>query len=235
MDPIALDIQQLQFGYGADRPLFDGLSLQVRSGERVGLVGPNGTGKTTLFLLICGLLSTAGGRIQAYDRTIEPGQFNPDIGLVFQDPDDQLFCPTVAADVAFGPEEMGLPPEDIRDRVATAVAATGIGDLQSKAPHHLSGGQKRMVAIAGVLACRPRLVLYDEPSANLDAIARRRLIDYLQQSPQTTLISSHDLSLLLETCDRAIVIHRGKLLADGPTAEVLRDRAVVETCGFDQP
>ncbi|MCG9886164.1 MAG: energy-coupling factor ABC transporter ATP-binding protein [Cyanobacteria bacterium] len=233
IEPSALHIEGLTFGYRRDRPLFDHLSLSIGPGERVGLIGPNGTGKTTLFLLICGLLTAAGGTIKVLGNPIKPGQFNPDVGLVFQDPDDQLFCPTVEADVAFGPEEMGLTAAAVRDRVGAAVAATGIGDLLDRAPHQLSGGQKRMVAIAGVLACQPRLMLYDEPSANLDAIARRRLIDFLHQSPATALISSHDLDLLRQTCDRAIVIHRGHLLADGPPDAVLGDRAVQDACGLD--
>jgi len=233
IEPSALHIEGLTFGYRRDRPLFDHLSLSIGPGERVGLIGPNGTGKTTLFLLICGLLTAAGGTIKVLGNPIKPGQFNPDVGLVFQDPDDQLFCPTVEADVAFGPEEMGLTAAAVRDRVGAAVAATGIGDLLDRAPHQLSGGQKRMVAIAGVLACQPRLMLYDEPSANLDAIARRRLIDFLHQSPATALISSHDLDLLRQTCDRAIVIHRGHLLADGTPDAVLGDRAVQDACGLD--
>lgn len=233
LEPAALDIAGLTFGYRRDRALFEGLSLRVSPGERVGLVGPNGTGKTTLFLLICGLLTAAGGTVSVFGKPVVPGRFNADVGLVFQDPDDQLFCPTVAADVAFGPEEMGLTAAAVRDRVGAAVAATGIEPLLDRAPHQLSGGQKRMVAIAGVLACQPRLMLYDEPSANLDAIARRRLLDFLQQSPATALISSHDLDLLRRTCDRAIVIHQGQLLADAPPETVLRDRAVQRACGLD--
>ncbi|MEM1426667.1 MAG: energy-coupling factor ABC transporter ATP-binding protein [Cyanobacteria bacterium P01_H01_bin.130] len=258
-----LTFDHVEFAYPERPATFTALSLQIRPGDRVGLIGPNGAGKTTLFLLACGVLTPRQGGIYLGDRPVRPGHFHSDIGLVFQNADDQLFCPTVADDVAFGPTEMGLSPGEIQNRVQSALTATGIEALADLPPHQLSGGQKRMVAIAGILACHPRITLYDEPSANLDAPARRRLINYLRQSTQPTIrdlhlrekgrekvreqgreqgagatgfiVSSHDLPFIRATCNRVILLSGGRILADGPTHEILSDRPLLDTHGMDSP
>ncbi len=237
----ALAVRNLAFRYGDDCPIFENLTVQIAVGDRVGLIGPNGAGKTTFFLLCCGILVPQAGEIHLFGQPVQPGEFRSEIGLVFQNPSDQLFSPSVWDDVAFGPVEMGLPPEEVARRVEWALDWTGTADLRDRAPHHLSGGQKRMVAIAGVLACQPRLTIYDEPSANLDLRSRRRLIQFFQTSAPTladlptTLISSHDLELILETCNRVLLLDGGDLIADGDPMTVMGDRALMEAHGLELP
>ena len=157
------------------------------------------------------------------------------MGLVFQYPDDQIFSPTVYDDVAFGPRNMGLSEADLDARVKDAMQLTGISDLAERAPHHLSGGQKRMVAIAGVQAMRPELIIYDEPSANLDIRSRRRLINFIKQSHETVLLSSHDLEMVVEICDRAILLDGGKIVADGETKSIMGNQELMESHGLEKP
>ena len=230
-----LNINSLYFAYSSQREILSNLNLKIVPGERIGLIGPNGAGKTTLFLLICGLLSPTAGEILLFDQPVIPGEFRPEIGLVFQNPDDQLFSPTVEDDVAFGPENMGLSPEEVQQRVQAALSTTGIIKLAERVPHQLSGGEKCMVAIASVLAMHPELILYDEPSANLDLRSRRRLINFLQQSTQTILLSSHDLELILEVCDRVLLLNQGEIIADGNPQEVMGNRELMELNGLEKP
>jgi cobalt/nickel transport system ATP-binding protein len=211
------------------------VSLQVQPGDRVGLVGPNGSGKTTLFLTVCGILTPATGRVLLFGQPVVPGQFSPQVGMIFQHPDDQLFCPTVRDDVAFGPTNLGLPPQEVAPRVALALQQTGTAHLAERAPHHLSGGEKRMVAIAGVIAMQPHIILYDEPDAYLDRRARRRLVQFLQTHPAASLIATHDLELVAEVCQRVVVLDDGQLVADGPPDDVLRDAALMEQHGLEVP
>lgn len=231
----ALAIQNLIFSYPKQSPVLDQISFTIQSGERVGLIGPNGAGKTTLFLSTCGLLAPNGGEMFIFGEPVKAGAFNPNIGLVFQNPDDQLFCPTVWEDVAFGPENLQLSPEEIQQRVDRALSITGTYSLAQRTPHHLSGGQKCMVAIATILAMEPQLMLYDEPSANLDLAARRRLIDFLQVSEQTILISSHDLELILEVCDRVLLLNQGQIIADGDPRRVMGNQSLMESHGLEKP
>ena len=166
---------------------------------------------------------------------VVPGQFRPDIGLVFQNPDDQLFSASVWEDVSFGPQNMGLVPPELNSRVSEALLLTGTQDLVERPPHHLSGGEKRMVAIASVLAMQPQLVIYDEPSANLDMRARRRLIKFLQSSQETSLVASHDLELIIEVCDRVILLDEGQVIADGETRQIMGNQALMERHGLEMP
>ncbi len=219
--PPALRVDKLSFAYPHQPPLLDNLSFTIQPGERVGFVGLNGSGKTTLFLLLCGILTPTAGTITLFGKRVTPGAFRPEIGMVFQNPDDQLFAPTVRDDIAFGPTNMGLAPDEIATRVAEGLALTGTESLATRAPHHLSGGEKRMVAIAGVLAMRPRLVIYDEPDANLDRAALHRLIAFLQASQETIVLSSHNLACVQAVCTRVILLHRGNLAADGLPQTVL--------------
>ncbi len=229
-----LNISTLSFSYDAQAVL-NGIDLQISDGERVGLIGPNGCGKTTLFHLVTGLLTATSGQIDLYGEAVVPGRFRPKIGLVFQNPDDQLFSPTVAEDIAFGPRNMGLSSSEIAQRVDAAMQLTGIADLKEQAPHRLSGGQKRMVAIAGIIAMQPSFIVYDEPSANLDIRARRRLIDFIKGSQETILISSHDLDLILEVTDRVILLDNSIIQADGPSDQVMRDQPLMEAHGLETP
>ena len=231
----AITITNLWVAYPNQPPILKHLNLNVFSGERVGLIGANGAGKTTLFLSICGVLAPLEGEIGLFGKPIEAGKFRPEIGLVFQNPDDQLFCSTVRDDVAFGPENMGIEPKLVARRVEEALSLTGMGHLVDRVPHQLSGGEKCMVAIATVLAMGPQLVLYDEPTANLDLGARRRLIDFLQSSQQTLIISSHDLEMILEVCDRVLLLHQGQIIADDLPKQVMRKRQLMEEHGLEVP
>ncbi|MEA3408240.1 MAG: ABC transporter ATP-binding protein [Chloroflexota bacterium] len=231
----ALTVSHFSFSYPDQRNVLQNIDLKVTTGARVGLIGPNGAGKTTFFLAICGVLETDTGEIRLFGERVNHGGFHPEIGMVFQDPDDQLFCPSVWEDVAFGPRNLGLSQEEVEARVREALSTTGTLALADRAPHHLSGGEKRMVSIAGVLAMRPRLVIYDEPNASLDIRSRRRLIRFLQRSEETFLIASHDLELILEVCERVILMDGGRIVADGNPSELMRDAALMERHGLEKP
>lgn len=231
----ALAVSHLSFSYPDRRDVLHDISLEMRSGERVGLIGPNGAGKTTLFLLTCGVLKPDGGDIVLFGQLMKHGDFRPEIGMVFQNPDDQLFSPSVWDDVAFGPQNLGLSEEEVVSRVEESLSITGVLDLASRPPHHLSGGEKRMASIAGVLAMRPRLVIYDEPSASLDMRSRRRLIRFLQASPEATLVASHDLELILEVCDRVVLMDEGRIITNGDPSRVMGDVKLMEIHGLEKP
>jgi len=231
----ALTVSDLRFSYPETPDVLCGIDLEIAAGERVGLIGPNGAGKTTLFLSICGVLKPTGGEVRLFGEPVKPGQFHPEVGLVFQYPNDQLFSPSVRDDVAFGPLNMGLPQDEVDIRVQAAMTQTGIVDLAERAPHHLSGGQKRMVAIAGVRSMRPKLVIYDEPSANLDIRARRRLIQFMQNSTETVLVSSHDLELILEVCERVALLDGGDIVTTGSAYEVMGNSELMEAHGLERP
>ncbi|HAG07089.1 MAG: Polyamine-transporting ATPase [Clostridia bacterium 62_21] len=230
-----LAVSGLSYNYPDKPHVLQDVSLKVWAGERVGIIGPNGAGKTTLFLLICGVLKPVAGEIRLFGKPVLPGAFIPEVGMVFQNPDDQLFCPSVKEDVAFGPRNLGLPREEVEARVAEAFAVTGTSDLADRAPHHLSGGEKRLVAIAGVLAMRPRLVIYDEPTSNLDIRYRRRLINFLLAAQETMLIASHDLEFILEVCNRVVLLDGGRIIANGNPRGVMGDVALMEAHGLERP
>lgn len=231
----AISLSNLCFGYGEARSILTDINLDIVTGETVGLIGANGAGKTTLFLTICGILQPTYGGVNLYNRLIEAGQFNPEIGLVFQNPDDQLFCPTVRDDIAFGLENLNLPPQEVATRINAALSLTGVTHLAERISHQLSGGEKCMVAIAAVLAMLPQIVLYDEPSANLDLRARRRLIKFLQASHETIVVSSHDLELIIEVCDRVVMLNQGRIVADGTPVEIMSNKDLMESNGLEVP
>jgi cobalt/nickel transport system ATP-binding protein len=232
-----LEISALSFDYPDRSGVLQAVNLKVRVGERIGVIGPNGAGKTTLFLLVCGVLKPAAGEIRLFGKPVVPGNFHPEAGMVFQNPDDQVFCASVWDDVAFGPRNLGLSREEVEVRVREAFAVTGIAEqeLAARPPHHLSGGEKRLVSIAGVLAMHPGLVLYDEPTSNLDLRYRRRLINFLQNAPETMLIASHDLEFILEVCHRVVLLDGGRVVASGNPREVMGDAALMETHGLEKP
>jgi cobalt/nickel transport system ATP-binding protein len=232
---IAIAITNLCFSYPDNPNVLNHINLVVHQGERLGIIGYNGCGKTTLFLSICGVLAPNAGEIYLLNQPVQPGAFHSTVGLVFQNPDDQLFSASVWDDVAFAPQNMGLTPEEVEQRVAEALAITGMQELALRPPHHLSGGQKRMVAIAGILAMRPQVILYDEPTANLDLRSRRRLIQFLQQSSETLLISSHDLEFVLEVCDRVVLMNEGQIIADGDPRQVMSNAELMERYGLEKP
>ncbi|WP_281511602.1 energy-coupling factor ABC transporter ATP-binding protein [Alistipes finegoldii] len=215
-----------------------GVSFCITHGEKVALVGANGAGKSTLLLHTNGLLIPSQGEvvmggIKLTRRTLP--LVRQSVGLVFQDSDNQLFMPTVEEDVAFGPSNMRLEPEEIRRRVTEALDAVGALDLRGESPFRLSGGQKKRVAIATVLAMEPSVLVMDEPTSNLDPRARRQIIDLTRRFSHTTLIATHDMEMVLDLCDRTIVMKEGRIVADGSTRHVFGDLALLEECGLEQP
>ncbi len=229
-----LDLNGVGFRYPNGTMALDGISLRVGDGERVAVLGANGAGKSTLLQLLNGLLR-GNGDIAVDGLTLASGtlrQIRQRVGLVFQDPDDQLFCANVREDVAFGPRQAGLPAEAVEERVREALAAMRITELALRHPHHLSLGQKKRAAIAAVLAMRPSLLVLDEPSASLDPRTRRELIALLAALPCTLLVASHDLALVRELCPRAIILDAGRLAADAATAALLADTTLLARTGL---
>jgi len=231
----AITVSGLWFSYPDKPSVLQDVNLKVMPGERVGLIGPNGSGKTTFFMEVCGVLKPSAGEIVVLGKPVLNGDFRSDVGLVFQNPDDQLFCPLVRDDVAFGPQNMGLSKDEVEARVTESLSVVGGVELADRPSHHLSEGEKRMVSIAGVLAMKPRLIIYDEPSANLDIRSRRRLIRLLQESKETILIASHDLELVLEVCDRVVLIDDGHIITDGSPREVMGNEKLMEAHGQEKP
>ncbi|GMV95708.1 MAG: cobalt ABC transporter ATP-binding protein [Phycisphaerae bacterium] len=235
MSDAALRVENLRYAYPDGTAALRGIDLVLEPGEKVGLVGPNGSGKSTLLMCVNGLLN-GEGRVLIEGQELTParlGELRGRVGLVFQSPDDQLFMPTLADDLAFGPVNLGLAAEEVRRRVAEVADEMGLSGLLDRAPHHLSMGQKRTAAIAAVLAMRPGLLLMDEPSSNLDPRWRRRLIELLGTLGVTLLIASHDLALVGGICRRVVVIDEGRLVADGPAGDILGDAALMHAHGLE--
>lgn len=234
-----LSVRDLRFAYPDGTVALRGVTLSVAAGEKVALVGPNGAGKSTLMLHLNGLLGEGqDGQAPVTVAGLPVVRSNlplvrAKVGMVFQNPDDQLFSPTVFDDVAFGPLHMGLPEAEVRERVAWALAQVGMSDVAGRLSHHLSLGQKKRVAIATVLSMHPDILVLDEPSAGLDPRARRALIFLLQELPQTMLVASHDLRLVRELLPRTVVMDEGLIVADGPTGELLSDAALLEAHGLE--
>ena len=233
-----VEARGLEYTYADGTPALRGLDCRILHGESVAIVGANGAGKSTLLLHLNGLLQPSRGEVRIGDVPVRPGtlaQIHRTVGFVFQDPDDQLFMPTVEEDVAFGPLNLGLPPDEVRARVREALERVDATHLAARAPYRLSGGEKRAVAIAGVLAMAPSILILDEPSAGLDSAARRRLIDLLRSFSHTRIIATHDLDLVLDVCSRVLVMHEGLVRADGTPGEVFRDLALLQQCHLEPP
>jgi cobalt/nickel transport system ATP-binding protein len=229
-------VSDLTYVYPDGRQALDGLSFAVAEGESVGLIGPNGAGKTTLFLCLCGVFKVKPGAISvagldpsdSRQRTKLPSS----VGIVFQNSDDQLFSATVFDDVAFGPLNLKLPADEVRQRVAESLKQVAMTGQEERVPFHLSGGEKRRAAIAGVLSMRPQVLLLDEPSMFLDPRGRREVIRLIKDLPGTKLIATHDLPLVRETCSRVLLLDEGKLFADGPPETVMNDHELMERHGL---
>ncbi len=229
-------IDELHYRYPDGTPSLRGLSLRVEPGEKVALIGPNGAGKSTLLLNLNGVLRAQAGSVTVFGQTLTPAterEVRGKIGLLFSNPDDQLFSPTVFDDVAYGPLHMGLPPHEVRERAESALAAVGMGDFAARPPHRLSLGQKKRVAIASVLSMGTPLLALDEPSANLDPRSRRELITLLAALPLTILVATHDLGLVADLLPRAVLLDGGQVVADGPTADILGDAALLQAHGLE--
>ncbi len=233
-----IDLRELRYSYPDGRIALDGVTFSVAAGESVGLIGPNGAGKTTLFLCLSGVFRPKLGCVNI--AGLDPAdaakrrQLPTKVGVVFQNSDDQLFSSTVAEDVAFGPLNLGLPADQVRQRVADSLGQVGMIGQDERVPFQLSGGEKRRAAIAGVLAMRPEVLLLDEPSMFLDPRGRRELIRLINGLPGTKLIASHDLALVRDTCSRVIVMDAGRVVVEGPT-ELMKDAALMEKHGLETP
>ncbi len=235
----AIVIEQLQYVYPSGQLALAGIDLVVSEGESLALVGPNGAGKTTLFLCLSGVLRPQAGRalVLGLDPAIaaERRQVPARLGIIFQNSDDQLFSATVLDDVAFGPLNLGLPEAEVRLRVQKALGQVGMDQLSERVPSQLSGGEKRRVALAGVLAMRPEVLLLDEPSIHLDPRGRRELIQLINALQNTKIVASHDLEFILATCHRVALLDRGRIVADGPARRILADRELMERHGLEVP
>jgi len=232
-----LDVKNLKFKYPDGQEALFGVTLSIEPGEKVALVGPNGAGKSTLMLHFNGILH-GQGEVKVAGMVVQKdtlGKVRAAVGLVFQDPDDQLFSPTVFEDVAFGPLHMGLSETEVRQRVNEALAAVRMTDYIDRVSHHLSVGEKKRIAIATVLSMNPEILVLDEPSAGLDPRARRTLINLLRDLPQTMLVSTHDMRLVAELFSRTVVMDHGRVVADGPTDQLLNDAALLEAHGLEKP
>ena len=240
MNP-AIEVAHLQYRYHDGTEALRGVSFRVARGECVGLLGPNGSGKSTVLLHLNGILPdklNGGGAVRIHGEPVTSANLHAirrQVGLLFQDPDDQLFCPTVREDVAFGPQQLGLAETEVANRVQIALAQVGLADYGRRATHHLSHGEKRRVCLAGVLACEPSVLVLDEPTSDLDPRGRREFKALLRQIPATKLIATHDLELVVELCSRAIVLDRGLVVADGQSVELLNHEELMLAHGLERP
>src|SRR5512135_708224 len=233
-----VEFQDVRYRYPDGTTALNGLSLRITHGESVGIVGANGAGKSTLLMHTNGFLLPQKGSITIGDLKLSKNtrqEIRQKVGIIFQNPDDQLFMPTVFDDVAFGPLNLGLSPERTRECVKDALETVGCLALAKKPPHHLSGGQKSAVAIAAVIAMQPDILVMDEPASHLDPKSRRALINLLGHFHHTKIIASHDLDLILDVCKRCVIIQKGKVIADGPAEELLSDKQLLEENNLELP
>ncbi len=231
-----IEFRNVSFSYG-EAPVVENLSFSIRKGENVGLIGANGAGKSTIMKLMLGLI-TGSGEIKVDGLPMNKenlGEIRKKIGFVLQDSDNQMFMPTVYEDMIFGPRNYGLSKEETDRRVDAVLAQLGLQDLKHRHNHKISGGEKRMAAIATILAMEPEMILMDEPSTALDPVNRRTVINTINRLPQTKLIASHDLDMILDTCQRVILLSHGTIVADGDAETILRDKVLLENNRMELP
>ncbi len=234
----AVEINHLSYAYPDGHPALEDITLSVQNGECLGLVGPNGAGKSTLLLHLNGLLSAKVGEIHILGQAIGKQNLNwvrQKVGLVFQNPDDQLFCPTLFDDVAFGPLNSQTPTAEISGRVTLALEKVGLAGFENRSPHHMSVGEKRKASLATILSMDPEIIVLDEPSSNLDPRSRKELIALLTSFLQTLIVATHDLEMVLQLCDRVVLLAQGKIMASGKPDEILADESLLQTYGLELP
>lgn len=242
---VAIEIRGLKYSYPDGTPALNGVDLVIKVGETVGLLGPNGAGKSTLMLHLNGILGSSGdtspdssGEVNIMGLPVgkkDLKEIRSKVGLVFQDPEDQLFLATVFDDVAFGPLNMGFSSDEVKERVKKALMEVDMLETVSKSAHHLSFGEKKRVAVATVLSMEPDILVIDEPTSNLDPRARRHLIELLKTFKQTKLIATHDMDFVWSVCERAVVLDSGRVVADGPVKKLLTDKDLLERHGLELP
>ncbi|MGB7448217.1 MAG: ABC transporter ATP-binding protein [Ornithinimicrobium sp.] len=238
MSSAVIDVRGLAYAYPDGRQALYGVNLVVQRGERVALLGPNGAGKTTLVLHLNGILMAGAGSVTISGRPVTKAslpEVRRRVGVVFQDPDDQLFMPTVRADVAFGPQNLGLRGAELDRRVQQALSMVGMEDVADRPPHHLSFGQRRRVAVATVLAMEPDVLVLDEPSSNLDPASRRELAEIVRSLGLTTLMVTHDLPYAAELCERSVILSDGVVAADRETSGLLADNELLAAHRLELP
>ncbi|MEY3935194.1 MAG: hypothetical protein RI901_624 [Actinomycetota bacterium] len=241
MNHPSLEIKQLAFAYPDGNQALFGVDLQIAKGERVALLGPNGAGKTTLVMHLNGIHPAQHGEVLIAGEKIDIEnkvalkRIRSQVGIVFQDPDDQLFMPTVREDIGFGPYNLGLRGPELDQAINNALAQVGMLDFIDRAPHHLSFGQRRRIAVAGVLAMKPEILVLDEPSSNLDPASRRELAEILKSLEITLLMVTHDLPYALELCPRSLILSGGKIVEDRDTRELLKDEQTLEKYRLELP
>ena len=233
-----VEAKDLEFSYPDSTHALLGISFKIRHGESVAIVGANGAGKSTLLLHLNGYLTPTVGQVRIGDfpltrETLQ--EVRRTVGMVFQDPDDQLFMSTVYDDVAFGPLNLGLPIDEVDMRVQKALETVGVAHLKDRPPYRLSSGQKRRVAIATVLSMSPDILVMDEPTAGLDPQARRQLINLLHTFKHSKIIATHDLDMVMDLCERTIILHDGKIKADGPTSEIFQNEQLLAESHLEKP
>jgi cobalt/nickel transport system ATP-binding protein len=233
-----VEMKNLDFAYPDGTVALQGISFRITHGESVALIGANGAGKSTLLLHLNGFLAPTKGTIRIGDVPVTKStlfSIRRIVGMVFQNPDDQLFMPRVYDDVAFGPLNLGLPLEEVEARVLNALSLVGLSHVKDKPPYRLSEGQKRSVAIATVLSMSPDILVMDEPSSNLDPKSRRNLINLLKTFTHTKIIATHDLDMVLDLCERTIILHQGRIAADGKTIDLLQNESLLDQCHLEKP
>jgi cobalt/nickel transport system ATP-binding protein len=241
MNMPSLEIKELAFAYPDGNQALYGVNLSIQKGERVALLGPNGAGKTTLVMHMNGIHPTSHGSIHVAGQLVDSKnkesikQIRSKVGIVFQDPDDQLFMPTVGEDVAFGPYNMGLRDAELSKVVDEALELVGMSEFKDRPPHHLSFGQRRRVAVATVLAMKPEILILDEPSSNLDPASRRELADILRSLDITIVMVTHDLPYAFELCERSVILSGGIIVADNDTKIILKDQGLLKSHRLELP
>ena len=233
----AVSLKNVSYRYPDGHVAVNHINLDMETSEKVGIIGPNGAGKSTLITLLNGSRRGEGNieicGIPLNQKNLR--RIKSNIGLVFQNPDDQLFCPTIQDDVAFGPLNMGLSPSEAKTRVSQALSEVGLEGYETRSSIHISFGEKKLAAIASILSMDPRVIALDEPTSNLDHLHRRKIIQWIQKNERTIIITSHDLDLLLETTDRIVILNSGSLTADGSTYDILRNEFLLKENNLELP